>query len=96
MGVLCGKKLIMNEQKPCTLFIYSRHMFSYVPYKTIDLKNHKIFEEKISMQFWFKNSKGSKREACFFAMFDQIIEFNFEKETYSTFYQFKQPLSRQP
>ena len=44
LGILCGKKLIMNEQKPCTLFIYCRHMLNYVPYRTIDLKKHKIFE----------------------------------------------------
>ena len=48
------------------------------------------------MQFFFKNNKGDKRDSCFFAMFDQIIEFNFEKESYLTYYQFKTPLTRQP
>ena len=68
----------------------------FVHFKTIELKGKEHFSA-ISMEFYFKNAKGSaKRETILFAKSDQIFEYNFDLDTTRLLYKFKAQLNRQP
>lgn len=59
------------------------------------LKDLEIFKN-VSMNFHFKNAKGTRRDSVIFAKIDQIFEINFETKQVNTLYAFKQQLLCQP
>lgn len=103
LAVISGKNLIMNEQKPNQLFIFKRvanldpsKMDKFELIKRIVIKDMPIFN-KISMQFYFKNTRGDKDpNEIIFAKQDQLMMINIDTEVVSTIVKFIIPLTRQP
>lgn len=103
LAIISGKNLIMNEQKPSRLFIFKRtknqdptKMDMFKEVCNIDMKKHKELN-KISMRFFFKNTKGDRDPfELIFAKQDSIIVFNTEQREVFTVVNFNVSLSKQP
>ena len=87
LAIISGKNLIMNEQKPSKLYLYKRtknqdptkmDLFKHI--KTIDMSKIKELD-KISMRFFFKNTKGDKEpNEIIFAKQDSIVVLNVDQK----------------
>jgi len=104
LAVISGKNLIMNEQKPNQLFIFKRvrdpdplKIDKFKLIKRIIIKDIPIFT-KVSMQFYFKNSKspGKDPNEIIFAKQDRLFSINIETEEITTIVKYVEPLTRQP
>ena len=88
IGVISGKNLIMNQQKPNQLFIFKRERDyntggrdKFLLIKRIVIKDNPLFT-KICMQFHFKNPKYEDHtpNTLVFTKMTEIFELNFETE----------------
>ena len=103
LAIISGKNLIMNEQRTNQLFIFKRT-------KNIDPTKMDLFKEvhkidmrkipqlnKISMKFYFKNTKSDKEpHEIIFAKQDSIVVLNTETQECFLVVRFNVSLSKQP
>lgn len=61
-------------------------------YKKIIIKDIPYFK-KVSMKYYFKNTKKSMPEEIIFAKCEEIFIFNFETEVCTCMYKFKDPMA---
>ena len=102
LAIISGKNLVMSEQKQNQLFIFKRERTddfdgydNFALHKRIVIKDIPYFN-KVSMKYYFKNTKKSFPEEIIFAKQEEIFIFNFETEVCTCLYQFKDPMNDQP
>ena len=107
LGVITGKNLIKNEQKPNQLFIFKRLEFEgsdaegnadefclneeKYPIKIGEIKGL----QGICMDFVFRDNPISKKaDTLIFAKRDRIIRYNFKKKEIKSIHKFAVPLNK--
>lgn len=109
MGVITGKNLIKDEQKPNQLYIFKRTMLEgsdgdgVADEFNINMKKYpiKLHENKlldgICMDFVFKDNPISKKaDTILFAQKDKVLKYNYKKKEIKIVHRFVTPLKKQP
>lgn len=92
----------MNEQKQNQLFIMKRtKAIDYEEYDSFSLHKRIVLKDipyfhKVSMKYYFKNTKGQRPSEIIFAKQEEIFIFNFETVECRCLYRFNTPMADQP